>query len=100
MAMWTCRLLNHMDKLGKPVATPTLRPQDDGMEPHDWIDDFSPNYMKRSMHLFPKQSTQEPWVNSQNYALDKKIMLKAPIDDGAMVFADAAPADMVREAAE
>jgi len=86
MAEWTCRLLNHMQKVGAQIATPTLRAEDADMKAKEWIDDFSPNYMKRSMHLFPKQSDKEPWVNSQNYSVDKKMMRKAPIDDGVLVF--------------
>jgi hypothetical protein len=50
-----------------------------------WIDDFSAGYMQRSMHKFAKQGTG-PWRNTQNYALDKKMVHKAPIDDDALVF--------------
>ncbi len=100
MAEWTCRLLNHMSKVGKEIVTPTLRAEDADMEQRDMILDFSPNYMKRTMHLLPKQGTREPWLNAQDYGIDKKMMRKAPIDDGALVFSDAAQMAVAREAAE
>ena len=51
-----------------------------------WIDDFSAGYMQRLMHLFPKQGDRGPWRNTQNYALDKKVIRKAPLEDGALIF--------------
>jgi hypothetical protein len=38
------------------------------------------------MHLMPKQGDHEPWINPQLIARDKQIIVKAPIDDGAMQF--------------
>jgi len=55
------------------------------MPARPWIDGFSAGYMQRSMHLFMKQG-EGPWRNTQNYALDKKMVRKAPIEDGALVF--------------
>jgi hypothetical protein len=46
--------------------------------------------MQRSMHLFAKQGTG-PWRNTQDYALDKKMVRKAPIDDTALVFDNPKP---------
>jgi len=40
------------------------------------------------MHLFPKQG-QGPWRNTQDYKLDKKMIRRAPIEDGVLVFTDA-----------
>ncbi len=100
MAEWTCRLLNYMDKVGKTQATPRLRAEDADMVRKDWIDDFSPNYMKRHMHKFPMQSDKDPWINAQNYTVDKKVMRKAPIEDGVLVFSDPVVAGAEREAAE
>ncbi len=52
-----------------------------------WIEDFSAGYMQRSMDLMPRQGDKDPWRNTQNYALDKKIIRKAPLEDGALLFA-------------
>jgi cation diffusion facilitator CzcD-associated flavoprotein CzcO len=84
-AEYVCRLLKRMDELGTRQVTPRLRPEDEGMPTAPWIDDFSAGYMQRSMHKFAKQGTG-PWRNTQNYALDKKMVHKAPIDDDALVF--------------
>ena len=40
------------------------------------------------MHLFPKQSDRDPWRNTQNYALDKKLIRKAPLEDGTLIFSN------------
>ncbi|MFT7246439.1 MAG: monooxygenase [Candidatus Azotimanducaceae bacterium] len=82
---YVCRVLNHMDELGVQQVTPRLRPEDENMPARPWIDGFSAGYMQRSMHLFMKQG-EGPWRNTQNYALDKKMIRKAPLEDGALVF--------------
>jgi len=81
---WVCRLFGHMDRVGARVAVPRLRPSDADMPERPWIADFSPNYIKRALHLFPKQGDREPWLNPQDYALDKKRLGAAPIDDGVL----------------
>lgn len=85
-AEYVCRLLNRMDELGVHRCTPRLREEDRSMVPRPWIDDFTPGYMQRKMHLFPKQGDHAPWCNTQNYALDKKMIRKAPLEDGALIF--------------
>lgn len=86
---YVCRLLNRMDELGMRQCTPRLREEDEGMAARPWIDNFSAGYMQRDMHLFPKQSDQDPWRNTQNYALDKKMVHHAPLEDGALIFSNA-----------
>lgn len=56
------------------------------MPERPWIADFPAGYMKRSMHLLPRQSDREPWLNTQNYARDVKLIRKTAIDDGVMTF--------------
>lgn len=83
---YACRLLNHLRATGKEIAIPRLREEDRGMPEIDWIDDFNPGYMRRVMHLFPKQSDRAPWRHTQNYALDKQMIRKAPLEDGVLCF--------------
>jgi cation diffusion facilitator CzcD-associated flavoprotein CzcO len=85
-AAYVCRLLNRMEELGMQVAVPRLREEDKDMELKPWIDDFSAGYMQRLMHLFPKQGAKDPWRNTQNYLLDKKLIPNAPLEDGALTF--------------
>jgi len=89
VAEYVCRLLNHMDARGVNSCLPRLRPDDLGMAKHTLIDDFSPGYMRRGMHLFPKQGDRDPWRNTQNYLLDRELIRKAPIEDGVLVFGTA-----------
>jgi cation diffusion facilitator CzcD-associated flavoprotein CzcO len=87
-AEYTCRLLNRMDELAMRQCTPRLREQDRDMPKRPWIQDFSSGYMQRLMHLFPKQGDREPWLNTQNYAADKKMIHNAPLEDGTLTFSN------------
>lgn len=97
VAEYVCRLVNEMTQRGATQCTPTLREEDKGMTPHLMIEDFSPGYFRRGMHLFPQQGDHDPWRNTQNYLLDQQTIRHAPIDDGALKFtkpaAMSAPAD-------
>ena len=83
---YVCRLLNHMRASGTVECTPRLRASDAGMPERPWIDGFSAGYMQRVMHLLPKQSDREPWINTQNYAEDRKLFGTPSVDDGVMQF--------------
>ena len=86
---YVCRLLNHMTATGTVQCTPRLRPADSDMPQRPWIDDFSAGYMQRVMHRFPRQGDREPWINPQNYLLDKKMFRTGHMEDGAMQFTTA-----------
>jgi cation diffusion facilitator CzcD-associated flavoprotein CzcO len=86
VAEYVCRLVNALDARGMRQVTPRLRELDRGMKRHSLIDDFSPGYMRRAMHLFPKQGDRDPWRNSQDYARDKRVIRGAPLEDGVLVF--------------
>ena len=83
---YVCRLLKHMDRAGATRCVPRLRPSDTDMPERPWIDDFPAGYMKRSMHLLPRQGDRTPWLNTQDYARDVKLIRRAAIDDGVMAF--------------
>lgn len=83
---YVCRLLNHLRETGTVQCTPRLRPSDRDMPARPWITGFSPGYIQRSIHLFPKQGDREPWVNPQDYRRDKRLLRRAPLDDGVMQF--------------
>ena len=85
-AEYVCRLLNRMDELKMQQVTPRLRAEDADMPARPWIDDFSSGYMQRMMHMFPKQGDREPWLNTQDFARDKKMVRHAPLEDGALIF--------------
>ncbi|MDE0700051.1 MAG: NAD(P)/FAD-dependent oxidoreductase [Acidimicrobiaceae bacterium] len=85
-AAYLCRLLNHMRATGTTQCTPRLRPTDHDMVPRPFIDDFPAGYIKRAMHLLPRQGDREPWLNTQNYLRDRKFIGRQPVDDDVMEF--------------
>ena len=89
-AEFACRVLNHMDETGTRECVPRLRAEDRDMPATDWIRDFSSGYIQRRMHLLPRQGDRAPWVNTQNYLLDRKIIQEGPIDDGVLQFSNPA----------
>jgi cation diffusion facilitator CzcD-associated flavoprotein CzcO len=91
-AEYSCRLLNRMDELGMQQVTARLREEDRGMEKRPWIVGFSSGYMQRRMHLFPKQGDREPWLNTQDFKADRRMVRHAPLEDGALIFSGPRPA--------
>lgn len=87
-AEYACRVINHMDNAGYRQCTPRLRDEDKGMPARSWITDFSSGYIQRVMHLFPKQGNKAPWLNTQNYTEDKKLILNRAVDDGVLSFSN------------
>jgi cation diffusion facilitator CzcD-associated flavoprotein CzcO len=88
-AEYACRLLNHMAETGMRQCTPRLPAHERDMDGTDWIEGFSSGYIQRKMHLLPKQGTAAPWLNTQNYALDRKTIGEGPIEDGILAFSQA-----------
>jgi monooxygenase len=86
IAEFFCRLINEMDKGGKRVCSAELRLSDMDMPARPFIDDFSAGYMQRMMHRFPKQGDRAPWLNTQNYASDRKMLRHDSLHDGVLQF--------------
>jgi cation diffusion facilitator CzcD-associated flavoprotein CzcO len=85
-AEFFCRLVNHLDKTNTRSCRPQLREADKQMTPRPFIDDFSAGYMQRMMHRFPKQGDREPWVNTQDYKRDRKLLRHGALEDGVLSF--------------
>jgi cation diffusion facilitator CzcD-associated flavoprotein CzcO len=88
VADFVCRLLNHMKKIGASKVTPTLRPEDQGMELLPWIDpeNFNPGYMMRGMHLLPKRGDKPEWQHTQDYWTEKDEFPATDLDDGVFTY--------------
>ena len=84
IARWFCRLLRHMRDAGQAVVVPTLRPGDEAMRPRPWIEGFSAGYMQRALPRFPRQGDREPWVNSQDYARERREFAAMDLDEEAL----------------
>jgi monooxygenase len=90
ISSYVCRLLNHMKKTGTAQCTPRLRASDVDMPRRPYVANFSSGYMQRGLHLLPSQGDREPWLNTQNYARDRKSLGKALLADGVMQFSNSA----------
>jgi cation diffusion facilitator CzcD-associated flavoprotein CzcO len=88
IAEYFCRLIKHMEQAGVLQCTPRLRDEDQDMPAQDWITNFSSGYMKRAMHLMPRQGNKDPWINPQNYYLDKILLGNEAFDDGVLHFSN------------
>jgi cation diffusion facilitator CzcD-associated flavoprotein CzcO len=90
IAHFVCRLLNYMDATGMRQCTPRLRSEDQAMEAKPFIDpaDFAPGYMRRGTGRLPKQGEHEPWINIQNYYIEKDVLPKFSFDDGVLQFSN------------
>jgi len=86
IAEFFCRLIQHMDSTGTDMVTPRLRPEDEGMEPRLWIEDFPSGYMRRGLGQYPKQGDKEPWTNPQIYLQEKNFFLSGSLEDGVLQF--------------
>ena len=88
VARFVCRLLRYMDVAGVRQCTPRLRPEDRAMVAKPFIDpaDFAPGYVRRGAGRLPRQGDREPWVNSQNYYMEKDVLPKLSFDDGVLHF--------------
>jgi cation diffusion facilitator CzcD-associated flavoprotein CzcO len=81
-----CRLLNHMQRHGYTTVTPR-HPGD--AEPALPFAELSSGYIVRDIAAFPKQAAAEPWRREQNYAQNRRAVLRSPLEDGALEFARA-----------
>lgn len=81
---YVCRLINHMDRAGTPIATPTL-PVGEAMGTEPMLD-FSSGYVQRAIQHLPKQGDRKPWRLNQNYPKDIINLRHKAVDDGVIVF--------------
>jgi cation diffusion facilitator CzcD-associated flavoprotein CzcO len=85
---YLCRLLHYMDRNGyrkcypEYGARPGESPEDEGED----LIDLSSGYLRRSMHLFPRQGMHSPWRYYQNYFWDMWEFKFNWLNDGVMKF--------------
>lgn len=83
---YVCRLINHMDAHGYTRCCPV---NDNPSVVESPLLDFSAGYVLRSIEKFPRQGSRPPWKLHQNYALDRRALRHAPIEDGVLRFSRA-----------
>lgn len=86
---YVCRLLNHMRRSGERQCTPT--PSDRQPERVPLLG-LTSGYITRTQDRFPKQGTRNPWLVTQNYVHDFRLMKRSDVVDPEMVFSNLQPA--------
>ena len=85
-AEWVCRTLNHMTNTQTSKVVPQVPDSLKNMPTKDWIADFPAGYLKRTMHLQPRQGNQDPWVNSQDFRKERALFKQPLATDDALHF--------------
>ena len=80
---YVCRLVNYMDAHGYTWCCPRRTDQSLKEEP---LIDFSSGYVLRAIDQLPRQGSFAPWKLYQNYALDRMMLRRGRVNDGAMEF--------------
>lgn len=88
VADFTCRMLDHMDRLGAAVVSVAPSLQDAGMATSSFVgdDNFNPNYVKRGLHLLPKGGAKPEWQHSQDYWSDKNAFPAIDLNGAEFVY--------------
>ncbi|MBS1836371.1 MAG: NAD(P)/FAD-dependent oxidoreductase [Actinobacteria bacterium] len=80
---YVCRLLNHMRHNGLRQCTPT---PSDGQTERVPLLGLTSGYVTRSQDRFPKQGSRNPWLVTQSYLHDHRLMKRSDVVDPEMVF--------------
>ena len=87
-AEYACRVINHMDRLGVRQYTRLRKKKMQICFCDPGSKTSQPVICNARWTCCPDRGDKDPWRNTQNYALDKKIIRKAPLEDGALLFAE------------
>lgn len=93
---FACRLINEMQRRGTPIAVPvrTAPVEDEALL-------LTSGYVQRAMGALPRQSSTDPWRDTQDYLRDRKAIRHDPLDDGVLQFRHCTAAAMAEaQAAE
>ncbi len=87
---YVCRLLAYLDEHGYDYVAPRWT---EGALPANPFIDLNSGYVMRSIAKFPKQGNRAPWRLYQNYVRDVLLIKRGKIEDEALEFSRAVPAD-------
>jgi monooxygenase len=76
-----CRLIAHMDRVGKDVAVPVV---DDATLDLAPMLDFHAGYVQSALDSLPRQGSHGPWTIEMSYRADRERLLRGPIEDPAL----------------
>lgn len=85
---FVCGLLNYMDQKNAARVEVALRPEDEGMELHPWIesDNFNPGYLMRGLDKLPKRGDKPEWRHNQDYWREKDEIPNIDLDSTEFVY--------------
>ena len=79
---YLCRLFEHLDATGKKVVIP--RSADAEAIDESIMNRLKSGYVSRGGDDLPRQGDHAPWQVSHDYRMDRKVLLKHPVDDGIL----------------
>jgi cation diffusion facilitator CzcD-associated flavoprotein CzcO len=80
---YVVRLLDHLDSDDLDVVTPLPPPDPADTKP---LIDLDAGYVRRSLHLLPRQGTRDPWSLHQHYRKDLRMFRSGSLDDEGVEF--------------
>jgi monooxygenase len=89
IAIYVTRLLRHMAANGYEKCVPVYGKRSDEKDPNYRGEDLialSSGYIRRSVHLFPRQGKRSPWRYHNNYFQDMREFYLSRLEDGVMEF--------------
>ena len=81
---YICRLIQQMDAQGVAVAIP--RAPEGQAEGLSILSALGSGYVQRGQALLPRQGRDLPWRVLHHYGKDRRMLLRQPVDDGALEF--------------
>jgi monooxygenase len=78
IGQYLCRLFKLMDARGEQIVVPEPPPAGAPLFP---FLDLKSGYVRRSVHLLPRQGPAKPWRAYQNYLRDRVLLRRGPVDD-------------------
>jgi len=76
-----CRLISALDARGEAVCIVERPEGETGDRP---LFDFRPGYIARALNDLPRRGSTSPWVMSESYATDERLLTREPVIDPAM----------------
>jgi hypothetical protein len=92
VAHYVCRLLNHLRDQGYDAVTPVVPADAESWDSIPLID-LESGYVRRSIHLLPKQGPAAPWRLYQSYPRDVRLMRRGELEDEGVEFSRTSPRD-------
>jgi hypothetical protein len=77
-----------MDRRGADVVVAENR--EEGMDTRPLLD-FASGYIQRSLDLWPRAGTKDPWNLQMDYYKDVVVLRDTPVDDGTLTFSTVEP---------